>query len=84
MTDVDSDRTRRRRANLRHLMHVLDEEGVLSWDAQGKILAGISGMHLLGLLRGDPFTDELAREIEWAMNRPAGWLDRSPQSALDD
>ncbi|HXS18995.1 MAG TPA: hypothetical protein VN764_17475 [Polyangiaceae bacterium] len=74
----------RRRANLRHLIQSLDEEGVQSVDAKAAIVANMTGRQLQGLMEGDTISDTLAREIEWGMNRPNGWLDRQPEDVLDD
>lgn len=74
----------RRRANLPHLVQSLDAAGVQSSSVQAGIVANISGRELDALLGGDPIPDALAREIEWAMHRPDGWLDRKAEDALDD
>jgi hypothetical protein len=74
----------RRRANLRHLIQSLEEEGVQSASAQAAILANMTGPQLQALMDGDAISYTLAREIEWAMNRPSGWLDRDPEDVLDD
>jgi hypothetical protein len=74
----------RRRANLRHLVQSLDAAGVQSSSVQAGIVANISGRELDALLDGEPIPDALAREIEWAMHRPDGWLDRKAEDALDD
>lgn len=74
----------RRRANLRHLIRSLEEEGVQSVAVQAAILANMTGPQLQALMEGDTIPDTLAREIEWAMHRPNGWLDRQPEDTLDD
>jgi hypothetical protein len=74
----------RRRANLRHLIQSLNDEGIQSWSAQAAIFANMTGPQLQALMEGDPISDALAREIEWAMHRPSGWLDRPPEDTLDD
>jgi hypothetical protein len=35
---------------------------------------------LAELRKGGDVSDAMAREIEWAMNRPPGWLDRNPKA----
>ena len=74
----------RRRANLRHLVLQLQKDGLLSWQLVGQIIAGIDGETLAALLRGEPISNELARDIEWHANRPSGWLDADWDCALDD
>jgi hypothetical protein len=74
----------RRRANLRHLIQSLDDEGIQSWSVQAGIFANMTGSELQELMDGGTISDDLAREIEWAMHRPEGWLDRHPEDALDD
>jgi hypothetical protein len=51
---------------------------------KGAIVAKISGRELDALLDGDPIPDALAREVEWAMHRPDGWLDRKAEDVLDE
>jgi hypothetical protein len=74
----------RRRANLRHLLQSLDREGVQSWPAQAAIFANMTGPELRTVMEGAQISDGLAREIEWSMHRPDGWLDRQPEDMLDD
>ncbi len=74
----------RRRANLRHLIQSLENEGIQSWSAQADLLANISGPELQNVMQGANVSDVLAREIEWSMHRPEGWLDRQPEDMLDD
>jgi hypothetical protein len=74
----------RRRANLRHLLQSLDREGVQSWTAQGAILANMTGLELRAMMEGALISNALAREIEWSMHRPDGWLDGQPEDTLDD
>lgn len=64
-----------RRARLRALIDELDGDGVRSWSELGQILAVLDGAALQRLLNGSPITDELAREMEWAMHKPVGWMD---------
>lgn len=73
----------RRRGNLRHLIQSLEGEGIQSWSAQAAIFANMTGPRLQALMEGDTISDSLAREIEWSMHRPRGWLDCRPEDALD-
>ena len=84
MNALDPALQTQRRANLRHLIEALDHEGVQSWAAQADILAGMTGPALRAVMEGGPVSNALAREIEWAMQRPSGWLDRVPEDTLDD
>jgi hypothetical protein len=74
----------RRRANLCHLIQSLGHDGVKSLAVQAGIVAALDERELQALMDGDTITEALAREIEWAMHRPKGWLDRSPDDRLDD
>ncbi|UPG88256.1 hypothetical protein L2Y96_12585 [Luteibacter aegosomaticola] len=80
----DLERQTRRRANLRHLIDLLIGEGFTSAAAQGGILGNLTGEALREILAGAEISDALAREVEWSMSRPEGWLDEKRQSALDD
>lgn len=82
MPASDFARQTRRRANLRHLIELLHEEGIQSWHLQGAIL-GMLGADLKALIEGAAITNEVAREIEWSMHRPTGWLDRKAEDKLD-
>jgi hypothetical protein len=66
-----------RRANLRRLLLELESEGIESNLLIDQVLGLRTGV-LAELRKGDDIPDALAREIEWAMNRPPGWLDRNP------
>ncbi|APG04841.1 hypothetical protein BJI69_13690 [Luteibacter rhizovicinus DSM 16549] len=74
----------RRRANLHHLIQLLDGEGLQSWAARAAVMANITGAQLKAFMEGEAISDEMAREIEWSMHRPSGWLDRQPEDRLDD
>lgn len=74
----------RRRANLSHLIQCLHDDGIHSTALKAEILAKTTSPSLMGLLKGGAISDALAREMEWAVNRPIGWLDRRPETALDD
>lgn len=74
----------RRHANLRHLIQLLDAEGIQSWAVQAAVFADMTGPQLQALMEGDTISDWLAREIEWAVHRPNGWLDKQWEDRLDD
>lgn len=80
----DCARQTRRRANLRQLIQTLDSAGIQSLSEQAAIFANITGRELEALMRGEFIPDALAREIEWAMHRPNGWLDCKAEDALDE
>ncbi|MGN6479203.1 hypothetical protein [Luteibacter sp.] len=42
-----------------------------------QILGGLHGDELARLLQGAPISDAIAREMEWAMHRPARWKDQT-------
>lgn len=74
---------RSRLANLHRLIQQLQREGLRARDAQGDALGGLSADRLDALLAGAPLDDALAREIEWIMHRPCGWLDRRHYCVLE-
>ncbi|QWT22041.1 hypothetical protein KPL74_08545 [Bacillus sp. NP157] len=82
--DSEPDLQPLRRANLRYLMAELGHDGIVAWATLGRILGIVSGSQLVGLLANGLINDRQAREIEWAMQRPSGWLDRIPSCALDN
>jgi hypothetical protein len=84
MSAVDLAIPTRRRADLRHLIQVLDNEGIHSWSVQAGIFGNMTGPELQALMDGGAISDDVVREIEWAMHRPEGWLDRHPEDAHDD
>jgi hypothetical protein len=84
MTDFDAKRQVHRRINLQHLSRQLAAEGVESLAAQGAALGYLTETELRNLLDGEPISDTVAREIEWAVQRPEGWLDAPRNDALDD
>lgn len=63
-----------RRANLRHVLDVLQCDGFTSIESQGTVL-GLDWRVLQGLLKGKEITAAFARELEWLTQRPQGWLD---------
>lgn len=75
-------RQTRRRANLRHLLQSMADEGIQSWSGQANLFA-IAESQLRAIMDGGTIPDTLAQEIEWVMHRPNGWLDRQPDDTLD-
>jgi hypothetical protein len=65
-----------RRKNLRMLLNELRLEGVTSREARARML-GIPPEEFSRLVDGAPIGDKVARDAEWAMNRPRGWLDQA-------
>jgi hypothetical protein len=84
MSDIEDTRQEQRRANLRHLTRQLAEEGMESLAAQGAALGYLTEKELRDLLAGARISDAVAREIEWAVQRPVGWLDAPRTDALDE
>jgi hypothetical protein len=54
---------------------------VKPWSQSGRplsetgIFAAMTGAELQALMDGGTISNDLAREIEWAMHRPEGWPD---------
>lgn len=69
----------KRRANLRRLLVELESDGIESNLLIDQVLGLRPGV-LAELRKGGDVSDPMAREIEWAMNRPPGWLDRNPKA----
>ncbi|UPG92778.1 hypothetical protein [Luteibacter aegosomatissinici] len=67
-----------RRGNLRALLQELEDDGIESAVLVDQLL-GLHAGTLADIRRGTEITDATAREIEWAMNKPVGWLDRGPK-----
>lgn len=66
---------RARRDNLRSVLTELQGDGIESAVLSEQVL----GLHVGALTqigRGALITNAMAREVEWSMNKPAGWLDR--------
>jgi len=70
-----------RRANLRRLPNELRCEGILCRQSRTRML-GIPPDEFQRIVDGAPIGDRLARDVEWAMNRPRGWLDRVAPDAI--
>ncbi|UPG88301.1 hypothetical protein L2Y96_12810 [Luteibacter aegosomaticola] len=68
----------RRHANLRRLLVELESDDIESNLLVDQVLGLRTGV-LASLRKGADMPDALAREIEWAMNRAPGWLDRNPK-----
>ncbi|UPG88265.1 hypothetical protein L2Y96_12630 [Luteibacter aegosomaticola] len=67
-----------RRGNLRQLLQQLQGDGIESFPLIDRLL-GLEGGSTEVIQRGAYITDAMAREIEWSMNLPEGWLDRGPR-----
>lgn len=67
----------RRWANLRRLLVELEADGIESTLLIHQVLGLRAGV-LAKLHKGAEISDAMARELEWAMHRPGGWLDRGP------
>lgn len=67
----------RRWANLRRLLAELEADGIESTLLIQQVLGLRAGV-LAKLHKGAEISDAMARELEWAMHRPGGWLDRGP------
>ncbi|WP_354513138.1 MULTISPECIES: hypothetical protein [unclassified Luteibacter] len=82
--DIDSmlHLQRIRRANLVSLMEELGPDGLEPRIRKSKLL-GLSREALQRAIGGGGLTDEEAREVEWAMNRPRGWLDTDHRGEPD-
>lgn len=65
----------RRRKNLGIVLRELERDGVESSLLVDQVLGMRTGT-LADVRKGADITDVMAREIEWSMNRPPGWLDR--------
>jgi len=63
-----------RRNNLRLLLNELRREGIGCRQSRARML-GIPPDEFGRIVDGAPIGDRLARDVEWAMNRPRGWLD---------
>jgi hypothetical protein len=64
-----------RRGNLRSILRELDGDGIQSALLIDQVL-GLPDGTLKAIRKGAGITDSMAREIEWVMHRPVGWLDR--------
>jgi hypothetical protein len=73
-----------RRASLRIVLGELAWAGVSSTAGQAALLGLRPGKALAGFLRGDPISDAVAREIEWAMQRRDRWMDEDHRDPPGD
>lgn len=69
-----------RHANLELLLAELNADLPSSVAFAAEIL-GLHPAVLAGLRGGADIRTPTAREVEWVMHRPAGWLDRRPGTA---
>jgi len=85
LTSPDEGIQLNRRTNLRGVLIELDWLGVCSYENQAAFL-GLGKRHVLtDLLRGSDITAAAARDIEWAMQKRAGWMDGDHRNEpLDD
>jgi hypothetical protein len=67
-----------RRGNLRLVLQDLEGEGIESFPLIDQVL-GLAAGSIKVIQKGAYITDAMAREIEWSMNLPKGWLDRGPR-----
>lgn len=72
-----------RRRNLLRLIDQLVGEGLGTWPAMAHTLCNLSGPALRAATRDGRISDALAREMEWAMQRPAGWMDVPSHEPLE-
>lgn len=70
-----------RRTNLRFLLNELRREGIAHRESRARML-GIPPDDFQRIVDGAPISDRLARDVEWAMNRPRGWLDLVAPDAI--
>lgn len=63
-----------RRVNLRRLLDELQGEGIRG--PRQLVVLGLTIAQFAAIVGGSDITDSLAGQLEWAMNRPLGWLDR--------
>ncbi|KJV34785.1 hypothetical protein VI08_09365 [Luteibacter yeojuensis] len=83
MSQAFSNLQRCRHVNLRRLLLQLDREGLNSWLAQSDLLGLTQPAVLKRMVAGSCIADDVAREIEWSLHRPSGWLDRIAAEPLD-
>ncbi|WP_156128572.1 hypothetical protein [Luteibacter sp. 9133] len=69
-----SELQRIRHENLLALCAVLENDKVIGTAAQANVL-GVAENVLRAWLHGQLISDGLARELEWAAQRPSGWID---------
>lgn len=70
-----------RRRNLRLLVAELRADGITQWKPIAHAL-GIDPLLLDDIRTGGPISDSVAREVEWAMQRPADWMDHAAPNEL--
>jgi hypothetical protein len=68
-----------RRANLTTVLRELETDGVFGLGLKAEVL-GTTERVLESVLEGHAMPDDLAREIEWAAQKPAGWMDEDHRS----
>lgn len=68
------ERSGHRRTNLVSVLDDLGADLAMGLPLAARVL-GIPESDLRTMLEGGPISDSVARDIEWAASRPAGWLD---------
>lgn len=71
----------RRSTNLAEVVRELGGERTGGMALVAQVL-GVPEASLWVLLRGAPMSDEVAKEIEWAVHKPVGWLDGAHEVEL--
>jgi hypothetical protein len=71
-----------RRQRLLRLLSRIAAEGSANLQAQADRL-GVSTDLLQQYLSTRPLPDEVARDIEWVLHLPRGWLDGAPDALVD-
>ncbi|UPG88227.1 hypothetical protein L2Y96_12435 [Luteibacter aegosomaticola] len=68
-----------RRGNLRAVLEELEDEGIVGVAAKAHCLQ-VNPLLLENMLNGGYIPDAFAREVEWVMQRRAGWMDEVPHT----
>lgn len=63
-----------RRANLLAVLQEMESSGQSGLRSQARAL-GIAHREITRLLQGAVMSDRMASEIEWAAQKPVGWMD---------
>lgn len=69
-----AEQVQRRSTNLAEVVRALGGERAGGMSLVSQVL-GVPEADLWLILHGSPMSDEVAKEIEWAANKPAGWMD---------
>jgi hypothetical protein len=68
------DRSEARRVNLVRVLRELEWDGAIGMRVKAEVL-GTAEADIQEVLAGRAMTDLLARDIEWAAQKPALWMD---------